>query len=318
MGNLPFNVVVVLFWFLTMGWLMVAKIIPPLRLGEPPNYTSILEESDEQPPVCWAIRFHDKTIGWAASKIVRRKDGIADLYNHVYLGAMPWEELAPGFVTAVLKPILDDLGPIDIEKRSRLVIDPLGRPVDFESRLRVAGLVDAIKVQGQIEGSTLKLSVQSGDVVHKLSHKLPPGALVSDELSPQGRMPRLRVGQSWTVPLYSPFRALDSPMEILEAVVDREDSIYWDGKTHKSRMITYRADAGSGLAGKETRGRVWVRDDGVVLRQDVAILKTHLQFVRLTDRQAENIWRSLGEEWNVVLPRALARGLLEQLAAETL
>ena len=144
---------------------------------------------------------------------------------------MPWEELAPGFVTAVLKPILDDLGPIDIEKRSRLVIDPLGRPVDFESRLRVAGLVDAIKVQGQIEGSTLKLSVQSGDVVHKLNHKLPPGALVSDELSPQGAHAAVAGRPVVDRAAVQSVSSLDSPMEILEAVVEREDSIYWDGKT---------------------------------------------------------------------------------------
>ena len=50
MGNLQFNVVVVLFWCTTMGWLVVAKILPPLRVGEPPNYASILQETSDEVP----------------------------------------------------------------------------------------------------------------------------------------------------------------------------------------------------------------------------------------------------------------------------
>jgi hypothetical protein len=55
MGNHSFNVIVVLFWFATMSWLVAAKIVPPLRVGEPPDYASILQESTHQPPVCWSI-----------------------------------------------------------------------------------------------------------------------------------------------------------------------------------------------------------------------------------------------------------------------
>ena len=38
MGNHPFNVIVVLFWLATMSWLIVAKVLPPMRVGEPPSY----------------------------------------------------------------------------------------------------------------------------------------------------------------------------------------------------------------------------------------------------------------------------------------
>ena len=93
MGNLHFNVVVVLFWCATMGWLVVAKIVPPLRVGEPPNYATILNEADDKTPVCWSIHLQNEAIGWAANKMVRRSDGITDLYSRVYLGELPWEEL---------------------------------------------------------------------------------------------------------------------------------------------------------------------------------------------------------------------------------
>ncbi len=310
MTNRAFNMIVVLFWLATMTWLVSVKVLPPMRVGEPPDYASIIDESIERPPVCWSIHLQDRPIGWAASKVVLRRDGVSEVTSRVYLGDLPWEDLAPTWLAGVLKPVFDDLGPLDIDKRSRLVIDPLGRPVDFDSRVRVANLPDAIRVKGQIEGSTLSLEVKSGELVYKRDCYLPPGALLTDELSPQGLMPRLRVGQRWTVPLYSPLRAANNPIEILEAVVDREDTIRWAGKVHPCRVIIYRSDAGSGLMDR-TRGRVWVRNDGLVLQQEVSVLKSDLRFVRLSDERAEPIYRALGEEWNRILPKETAKELLE-------
>ncbi len=313
MGNLQFNVVVVLFWCTTMGWLVVSKILPPLRVGEPPNYASILRETSDELPVCWSIHLQNKPIGWAANKTVRRKDGITDLYSRVYLCELPWEELAPGWLGAVLKPVFNDLEELDIEKKSRLVIDPLGRLVEFESRVRVADIVDAIKVQGQIESSTLRLSVQSGDLPYKLERHLPPNSLMSDELSPHVRMPGLRTGQSWTVPLYSPFRSPSSPIEILQAIVEREDTLTWGGQARPCRVIVYRGDSGSGQAGSEIRGRVWVDRQGVVLRQEVAIFRSHLHFIRLRDADARIVNEELGEDWSQSLPGLRAKQLLHRL-----
>jgi hypothetical protein len=317
MGNQPFNIVVIVFWLATMSWLVVAKILPPLRVGEPPNYASILEHTGDEPPVCWAIVMRGETIGWAANKIVRRPDGISELYSRVYLGALPLDELAPGWLAGVLKGVFRDIRQMDIDKRSRFAIDPLGRLVEFESRVRLADDVDAIKVHGQFDGSTLSLTVQSGGVSVPLSRSLSPNSLVSDELSPQARMPGLRVGQTWTVPLYSPFRAASSPLEILQAVVEREDQFHWDGRLVNTRVIVYRGDSGSGSGGGETRGRMWVRDDGVVLRQEVAVFKSPLQFDRLSDSQAEPIWEALGSDWSRVVDRELEKQLLEQLAGGT-
>jgi hypothetical protein len=287
--------------------------VPPLRVGEPPDYASILQESSHQPPVCWSIQLEGKTIGWAASKIVRRPDGITALHSRVYLNDFPWNEIVPGWLASALRGVLENLGELDIDKKSRLELDPLGRLVSFESRVRVASIVDAIKVQGQIEGSTLKLSVQSGEFHDKIERYLPPNALVADELSPQSLLPGLRVGQSWTVPMYSPFRAPNNPMEILQAVVEREDKITWGGRSVDCRLIVYRADSGSSLGGNATRGRVWVRNDGVVLRQEVAILRSHLQFVRVGDETAQDICLQLGPDCSAKLSGPLATRLLRQL-----
>ncbi|MEX0676580.1 MAG: hypothetical protein WD063_05865 [Pirellulales bacterium] len=313
MGNQPFNVIVILFWLATMSWLVVAKILPPLRVGEPPNYASILEHSHDEPPASWTIEMQGRTIGWAANKIVRGTDGISQFYSRVYLDGLPLEELAPGWLASVLKPVFSEIREMDVDKRSRFAVDPLGRLSEFESRVRLADVTDAIRVQGKIDGSTLHLTVTSGEISARLTRSLSPNALMGDELSPQARMPGLRVGQTWTVPLYSPFRAATSPLEILQATVEREDRFHWDGQTVNTRMIVYRGDPGSGLAGDEPRGRMWVRDDGVVLRQEVSVFKSLVQFERLPAGRAEAIWKALGDDWSQAIPAELARRLLERL-----
>jgi hypothetical protein len=318
MGNHPFNVIVVLFWLAMMGWLVVAKVVPPMRVGEPPSYQSILDESLRQPAVCWSIRIGDRPVGWAANKLARRSDGITEIYSRVYLQNLPLDELAPGWLLSVLRPALRELGPLDVDKKSKVVVDPLGRLVGFESRVRIADIPDAIKVQGKIEGSALKLSVQSGDMPQKLEHFLPPHALVLDELSPHTVLPGLRVGQSWTVPLYSPFRPPTSPIEILQARVESAERFTWCGQPVDSKLIVYRGDPGSGLSSDESRGRMWVRDrDGVVLAQEVTVLRSRMQFSRLPEQKSAQIAEALGDDWSGALTDELADELLDVADSHT-
>jgi hypothetical protein len=210
---------------------------------------------------------------------------------------------------------LADLAGLDVDKRSRVAIDPLGRLVEFESRVRLADVVDAIKVHGQVEGSTLLLTVTADQISTPISRTLSANSLLGDELSPHTRMPGLRVGQSWTVPLYSPFRAPNSPLEILQAIVEREDPFQWEGQRVNTRVIVYRGDSGSGLTGGETRGRTWVRDDGLVLRQEVSVFRTPVQFERLSDARGEPIWQALEDNWTRAISSDLGQRLLEQLQA---
>ncbi len=313
MGNHPFNVIVVLFWLATMTWLFVAKVLPPLRVGEPPNYQAILDESQRQPAVCWNIELEGDPIGWSASRLIKRKDGISELHSRVYLARLPLDELAPGWLAKLLKPALGNLGRIDVDKRTQIVIDPLGRLVGFESRVRVADLQDAIKVSGQVEGSTLLITVRSGDIPTTVERYLPPNALMTDELSPQAVVPGLRVGQRWTVPLYSPFRPPTNPIEILHAEVERATSITWNGRQHSGKLIVFRGDPGAGPASDELRGRSWVRDDGLVVRQEIRVLRSNLIFTRLSREQAEEVTTSLGDDLSAALPPALQTGSLQPM-----
>ena len=70
-------------------------------------------------------------------------------------------------------------------------------------------------------------------------------------------------------------------------------------------------NTGSGCGVVVCRGMV--RGDGVVLRQEINIFGSRLQFIRLPDRPAENIWRALGDDWSGPLSSKLGRQLTEQI-----
>lgn len=316
MGNHAFNVIVVLFWLATMGWLVVAKVLPPLRVGEPPNHSSVFVESHEQPTVCWSVRLQGRTIGWAATKIDHRKDGISELINRLYLAELPLEEVVPGWVGVVLKPLLGEFSSIDLDKTTRMIADPLGRPVGFETKVRVADIPDAIKVIGHVDGAMLRLTVQSGTVSYKMDTYLPPDGMMLDELSPQAKIAGLHAGQTWTIPMYSPLRPSKNPVEILQATVERFERMNWGDESVSGHIIVYRSDAGSAIAGNEPRGRAWVSEDGTVLRQEVTVVKSRLQFLRLSAAQGQPIIDALEEVEMKELPPHVSRQLVEQLAAE--
>ena len=65
--------------------------------------------------------------------------------------------------------------------------------------------------------------------------QLPSDALLSDILSPQMRLPGLRLNQTWTVPVYSPFMP-DKPLEIIRATVERHGALYLE-RDHGGRLV---------------------------------------------------------------------------------
>src|SRR5690606_31243359 len=105
----------------------------------------------------------------------------------------------------------------------------------------------------------------------------PKDALVSDELSPQTRITGLRIDQEWTVPVFSPLRPPKNPVEILHAKVESREPIEWEGELHSVHQVVYRADSGSVFSSsREPRAKLWVRGDGVVLKQEVNLLGSRI------------------------------------------
>jgi hypothetical protein len=319
MGSRAFNTAVVLVWLAAMSWLVIEKVLPPLQVGEPPNYKAILAGAAEQPPVCWAIRWNDQPIGFAASVIITRDDNMREIHSRVFFSQLPLDQMAPGWLGAIVRPMLASVGTLDMDAQSQLQIDPLDHLAGFESKVRLANIPEAIRMTGIIEGTQLKLAVHSGDFSYRTEKYLPPNALVGDELSPQAHLPGLRKGQTWTMPVYSPFRPPNSPIEILQASVERDETISWNGDSCETRLVVYRSDSGSGLlTPQEPRGKLWVREDGLVLKQEVVVFSSRLHFVRLSFADGKKLIgelnTTLGTEWDGPLSATRAQDIWSTLS----
>ncbi len=137
------------------------------------------------------------------------------------------------------------------------------------------------------EGNQLEWEVRSGTFTYKDEAYHPADALMGDSLSPQTHLPGLRIGQTWTVPAYSPFRPPNNPIEILQATVERLEPMSYNGRVEDVWVVVYRSDPGSGLAHNGIpRVRLWVRRNGTVLRQQVRLFDATITFARLSRGRA--------------------------------
>lgn len=307
-----FTIAAVLFWIATMTWLGVTKVLPPLRVGEPPSYRSVLDQERADEPVCWRIGCGKDLLGWAAIRVTHQPDQMTAIQGRIFLDELPLEDLAPGWLSKVVKPVWRQSGSLSMEARNVVDIDPLGRLTGFDSRIRVASVPDALRITGRVDGNLLHTSISSGDISYRDERELPPGAFVGDQLFPQTMLPGLRVGQTWTMPVYSPFRPDKNLMQVLQAEVKSVERIVWNGEPVSTLCVVYRTDSGAGFSGQqETRCKLWVRDDGLVLREHLTIFRSTLEFERLPAETGLMVAQLLGEHWTRDLPAAERKQMLE-------
>lgn len=300
MSSRPFNALVAIFWVATTSWLLREKILPPLLIGEPPSYRTILQEPTALGvPVSWKMYLDDEPLGWATSTTTRQPDGVTEIRSRVHVARLPLAELTPSWLKSIISSLEDapDLAELTlaVDAVGSLDIDPLGRPIGFFSTATIGErqaprrdeeIVDGpgfkVSVRGTIEGNELKLTAKSGDFVYTTTMYLAADALLGDALSPQVRLPDLRVGQSWTMPVYSPLRPPTSPLEILQATVERQEKIRWNESLVPAMVVVFRGVPGSGLTnGQQVRARAWVGPDGNVLEHEIRLLSSRLSFERL-------------------------------------
>jgi hypothetical protein len=185
-----------------------------------------------------------------------------------------------------------------LDAQSELIIDALGRLVQFDSAMRLEPFREVLSVHGVVEGDKLQLQLRSGGTSFTREMKLPSQALLSDALSPQTQLPGLRLGQAWTVPVYSPLWLAKAPMEIIYAKVEGKESILWDDAVQETWLVVYRDEPESGaMAGRAPRGKGWVRRDGTVLKQEMLFVDVAVTFVRLPDEETEQLVKKIGPQW---------------------
>ena len=285
MGSRWFNLAVVLLWLATMTWLLKEKVLPPLWIGEPPSYRTILAARRTEPPVGWRLALDGRPIGWALSSTKPLPNRLTEIRSRVHFDELPLAELAPGWIGTFLSLTKYRRAKLQMDTTSKLLIDPLGRLSRFDSSVRIEGVKHVVRIEGNIEDADLRLSVRAGELTYEETvRSISSDALLGDSFSPQTRLPGLREGQTWTVPTFSPLGRLDSPVEILHATVERIEPAVPGGATW---LVVYRSDPGIGLGvGKRPQGKLWVRRDGTVLRQEVMIFNSRMTFLRMSGEEA--------------------------------
>jgi len=305
-----YRAAVTAFWLATMGWLLVDKVVPPLVVGEPPSYRSVLDHRDAAArPVGWTIVLDERELGWAISDSELLESGGHRINGRVRFNRLPVAELMPAWVRAAMTQFgaigsLANLR-LTMEVESCLELDELGQPLEFTSDAtwRETGLNEqtdgptvlngpqySVALSGTVDGNRLRIVVKSGSFTYRTEVYMARDAMMGDALTPQPLLPDLRVGQSWTVPVYNPFQPPNRPIEILHAEVTRRDWVPWAGELIPTLIVEHRSDAGEGLSGgANLRGRAWVADDGTVIRQAMYLNGSQLVFERMPDAFVESL-----------------------------
>ena len=293
-----FNITVVLLWLSSLCWLVTAKILPTLLVGEPPAYSQSLRAQQDEPPVGWTMWWDNRLLGQALTTTEAGLDGVTEVHNRLRFEHVPLGEIIPPLLQSILSPAESIPEELSMRIVSHLSFDRKGRMTDFRSSLRFEGDVEAINVQGTVDGGYLILSLGYANVrEYETDMLLPRDIVLGDGLSPQPRLSGLWDGQTWTTEVFSPLRPPNDPVEILQAKVEGTEPLVWNDETLETWLVVYRDDPGNGSGGEgKPRGRVWVRRDGIVLKQQVTLFMATVSFVRMADEEAAALAETIAEE----------------------
>ncbi len=301
MNSRWFNACVVLLWLATMSWLVVRKVLPPLIVGDPPSFARIIEAQKRSPPVGWRISLSGRRLGWALCETQSQPSGLTDVRTWVHCNTLPLREIVPGWSRMLSKLIDPSLERLPVDARSLFTFDPLGRLAAFDSAVQLGAANDLFGVRGTVEDGLLQLTVRTAGVAIATEAKLASDSLLGDALSPQTDLPGLRDGQKWTVPVYNPLCPSNNPLEIIHAKVEDVEPLKWSGVRHLCWVVVYRNGADGGVDDEQNvRGKLWVRHDGKVLRQQVVLFKSVLVFTRLSDDEAMRLVGKAARLWQQI------------------
>jgi hypothetical protein len=284
-----FNIAVCLMWLSTMTWLITQKVVPSLWVGRPPSYQTIIE-SQKREPVGWTLWINNKELGWALSTLEEQGQGPKEIRSYIHFNELPLEEFTSGWGRALFRLIEQPSDKYEMDVQNTLTIDTLGRLLRFDSKIELNPLKTVLRMQGIVDGAKLHVEVRSGDFLYTNEVPLPQHALLNDALSPQTQLPNLAAGQTWTVPAISPLRPTSSLMEIMHATVEEKEPIYWDSSIYDAWLVVYRNDPGMDFgANLHPRGKLWVLEDGTVIKQQSMIFDCVLSFVRMSSAETARL-----------------------------
>jgi hypothetical protein len=273
------------FWVVTTGWLMLTKIVPVFNQGLPPGHQALFASGDRLIPVAWTVTWNERPLGWALSTARRNESGDLAVDTRLHFDHLPLNDMLPSWAGMMVRQMVRDDGLVTLDARGRLDIDAAGSLRRFASTVSVPGANQDVVLTGSIDDGQATVVIEAGGMRYDVVRQIPNHSMVGDELSPQATMPGLYEGRTWTVPVYSPLRPGHAPIEILHAHVGPESTLFWEDGLVRVHVVSYREDSSTR---REPRCRLWVDLAGRVLKQEAAMLGSKMTFLRRTDEAA--VW----------------------------
>ena len=304
MSNRLYVAGIVVFWLASMSWLVTEKVLPPFFSGDAPR-TGALRQDE---PVAWRIDLDQSPCGEAVLQAVPGGQGVREVHSHVAVRSIPLPQALPVWLSSIATAI----DTLSLETRTRTAFDGFGRLARFETRIEVNQLAFPILVNGTVVGHKLKLSLRAGDLQRRLEKPWPSGGVLAHEVLPETKLINVHPGKRWRREVFSPFSGSSEPVEILEAIVVEDVKIDYAGEFIVARQIEYRAPDRTGASDEERlRARMWVAEDGRVLKQETYLFGSRLTFTRLDEESSLAAAESrlkLGLHASMLSPEARSAG----------
>ncbi len=298
MQNRLVQILIVLFWFASMTWLTNTKILPHVNNATAPDQRLIAADSVGPPKdVVWHMFWDGRSIGSAQMTFKYEQDGVSTARSVVRCRSLPVSEMANELIgNWALFAGVSGLGQNDtvvsFDLVSEMLFDVDGRLSRFRSSVNYAGVGDLFILRGFQFEDKLDVAVTAGELMatddgaptelFRRTFPIPPEALVLDAFAPSPRMANLKLGQEWTFKTFRPFPP-NSPLRTAKAVVEGRDMLAWDGEVDTVFVVTF-TEVDSGLTSIDKPfSKLWVRDDGIVLKQELALANLKVEFRRQAD-----------------------------------
>ena len=273
---------ILVYWLFAVVGLVRRDLLPELSVGTPPDLRTIASAGEDAGPARWDIQVVDhsngpdgkRSVGHAITESKRDQNGAIAMTSKVVFDSA---RLLGGVLRKGHRGLSSTEEQLTFD--STFNVDPSGNLQSFHAEVQAGGSsADLWKIEGVLKNHVIE-GVSKGPLpfLNKpFKFDYQPRAVVQSQFGPLDRLPGLQVGQRWDERVANPFT---SQVETVRASVDRKISIFWNLDTVETLEVVHRS--------KTVTARTWVRRDGMVLRQEVALpLVVRLVLERLPENAA--------------------------------
>jgi len=251
-------------WLSTSTWMFVREFYPRLTSDEPPPFAIDLTDEVGGNTVAWKILQKGERVGQALSRVQRRPDRTFDLMSEFKFDD---QELLKVF--EIRRLVTKYRITIDGKLLGTWIKATLREKAKDDTKLVLLGTYD-VELEGRVVDDKIvpKLFLRGLELkgLPLEPVPLPPGGSVLNPMHLLNKVPNLKLGRRWHVPLLDPLGmslpAQAVTMPSLEAEVDT-GLLYWNEDYHPCFKIIYSE------RGKKPSAVTWVRRrDSLVLQQE--------------------------------------------------